>query len=556
MNSLDIDIGASLFLLRFPYSAEMVVRAHGIPGSRWDKPLKAWKCPVSLSNYKIIRACFSPIEDSEAVIKWASANAPIEEFTQLTKSQLNKLAIPPKDYTFKTKPFRHQIITFNHFKNKDVAGIFLDMGLGKSKVVIDIAAYKYKKKLIKKILYVCPNSVTENVADEFKLHSTVDFKVLVLADHKDKKIKLLALKDADVYVVNFESLYGLASALFEFQFDMIIVDESSRIKNPSADCSKVMHALAEHVPYRAALTGTPVTEGAEDIFSQFKFLDSSVFGESYMAFKSQYMIMGGYNGKVCAGYRNIEELKNKIFSRSLRFTKAQCLDLPPKIYETRRFDLNKDEIKLYNKVRDNIMVEFKRKEVSTSIILTKIVKLSQVTSGFIKSDDEKIIPIKNPSRVRVLEEIISELKAKKIIVWCKFRYNIVQVEELCAKLKLGYVSFHGGIEKEDRLPLVKKFNNDPACSIFISQIKTGGIGLNLTSAQYAIYYTNDYSLEARLQSEDRSHRIGQKNQVTYIDLVARGTLDEAIVMALKDKKDFADKVMGSDMLEETLDGKI
>jgi SNF2 family DNA or RNA helicase len=464
--------------------------------------------------------------------------------------KLNKYNYFPKDYKFKTQPYQHQLMCFNIFKDKLSGALFLEMGLGKTKIVIDICAYLYEKKEVRKILYVCPNSILDNVENEFKQHSPVPFRLYKLQGKLSNRKDILNIDKPGVYIINYEAIHCLGQELFKANFDMAICDESSRIKNPKAKCSKSLHSLAKFISYKFILTGTPVTQNAIDIFSQYKFLDPTIFGPSFISFRYAYAIMGGYMNHQIIGYKNLEQLKQLIYTKAIRYTKEECLDLPEKIYEVRKFDLNDFERKIYNEIKEKILVEVKNEKITTPIILTKLIKLLQICSGFIKTDEGSGIVFDEPSKLKLLREIIEDIGNKKIIIWAQFKQNITSISDLLVAMDIGHVKFDGDVAPEKRSKLVDSFQNDPSIKVFIGQIQTGGLGINLTAASYVIYYTNTYSLAMRLQSEDRAHRIGQKNNVTYIDLVARKSIDETLLKVLKKKEDFSIKLI--DNLEDLI----
>jgi len=333
--------------------------------------------PSSIENYEqIFKNYTSEVECSPKVLSWHNDTINIQR--QIQHAQKFKTTNLPIDYTFKTKPFSHQIQCFNFFKELNIGGLFLEMGTGKTKIIIDILSYLKLAGKVSKVLYVCPNSVLENVKHEFQIHSAIDWKICILNGPKPKKRKQL-LEDYDIYVVNYEAVRTVEQELMKRGFDVIVCDESTRIKNPQALCSKALHRLGQRAKYRYIMTGTPLVESAIDLYSQFKFLEPSIFGPSYYAFKNKYTIMGGFQNHQIVGYRHLDELHKKIFLVALRFTKDECLDLPEKIYEVKQFDLNQQEQELYKKIKKNIFTEIMDKQVTAQLAITKLTKLLQVT---------------------------------------------------------------------------------------------------------------------------------------------------------------------------------
>ena len=541
-------------LLSFPYNRGTIDMVKAVEGRSWDPKHKAWLMPALLENLTYIRnnyrgEIFLTAQAQEWEIKAIETKQVIKHAQKFKENTAS-----PVKHNFKTTPFVHQIRCINFFKNLNVGALFLEMGLGKTKIIIDLLSYHYTNNNIKKILYVCPNSVMENVKYEFELHSNIKFDICILSGNKDKRLS--GLKSGhDVYIINYEALQSLEKELMESKFDCIICDESTRIKNPQAQCSKVLHRLGHNASYRYILTGTPITQSAIDIYSQYKFLEPSIFGSSYYVFRNKYTIMGGYMDKQIIGYKNLNDLEEKIFLTAMRFKKSECLDLPDKIYEVKQFDLNNIEQKLYDDIKKQIFIELEGSKISTPLIITKLMKLTQVCSGFAR-DDAGMTHYFKSSKMELLMEILDSIVFNnKIIIWCNFLADIERIDKELSSLNIDHVCFCGETERKERQDCVDKFQNDPKCKVFVGQIRTGGMGINLTAASYVIYYSNTYSLTDRLQSEDRAHRIGQINKVTYIDLVARKTIEKSILKILKKKLDLATLVIDNNKLKEITNGE-
>ena len=552
---MKIDLRNQQFIISFPYDIKTINFVKQIDGRSWDPKHKIWKVPASIENYEqIFQNYTSEVELSPKILSWHNDIINIQR--QIQHAQKFKVAELSTDYTFKTKPFSHQVQCFNFFKELNIGGLFLEVGLGKTKIIIDLLSYlKLMGKITNSILYVCPNSVLENVVHELELHSPIEWTNCILNGSKEKKRKLL-LEKHDVYIINYEAVRTIEQELMKKGFDVIICDESTRIKNPQALCSKALHRLGQGVKYRYIMTGTPLVESAIDLFSQFKFLESSIFGPSYYAFKNRYAIMGGYMNHQIVGYRHLDTLHKKIFSVSLRFTKDQCLDLPEKIYEVKQFDLNQQEQDLYKQIKKNIFTEIMGKQISAQLAITKLTKLLQVTSGFVLTDDKKRLGIKNSSKLKLLKETIEDILPNKIIIWNIYTANIDMISRMLNEMKIDHVIFDGRSKQEDRQKLVNEFQDNTNCKIFLAQIRTGGLGLNLTAASYVVYYSNTFSLSDRLQSEGRAHRIGSVRNVTYIDLVARKTIEKSILRALKKKLNLAQLVIDNTDLKKLADGEL
>jgi len=258
--------------------------------------------------------------------------------------------------------------------------------------------------------------------------------------------------------------------------------------------------------------------------------------------------MGQRTFRQVVGYQNLEELSGKVNKFSYRVLKKECLDLPDKIYERREVELTPEQRKIYKEIKDYAIAELESHEiVSVNSVLTQILRLHQVVCGFVKHDNGVEVEIKN-NRLEELLTILEEVQGKTII-WANYQYDI---KRILGKLKdiVGsdaVATYYGGTPEDERQPIIDRFQ-DPNSNLqyLISNTQTGGYGITLHQASNVVYYSNNYDLEKRLQSEDRAHRIGQVNKVTYIDLVSPKTVDEKIVKALRSKLNLAQEVLGDD----------
>ena len=552
------------FTVGFSYHPALMELIKLIPGRRYNGETHDWTVPISRDNYEKLKAGFLTLELDAAAKAWVAENIKdYKEENLLDNKILEKFNFQPKDYTFKTKPYEHQLICFNYitqnleskgYRPPANVGLFLEMGLGKTKIIADSMAYLYNKKLVNTILYVCPNSITEVVKREFALHSPVKFKAEIISGGgRANKERMILDKKNQLLIINYEGVDGLLEAILAHRPDAIICDESGRIKNPHAQCSKAVHTLARACKFRYVMTGTPITQSAIDIYSQFKFLDMNIFGPSYYAFRNTYAQMGGYLCKQIVAYQNLDHLQKKIYSCSLRFTKETCLDLPDKLYERKCVILNQEEKGLYQEIKDNILIEIGKSKISAQIILTKLIKLSQITSGFLKTDAGTIIRMKKSSKIAELEEVLEDIAPAKTIIWTNFVDSVKHISELCDKMKIKYTKIDGSVPPDERQKAVDMFQKDKDCQVFIGQIQTAGLGITLTAAKYEIFFENTYSLANRLQAEDRAHRIGLKHNLTIIDLIAKGTIDESIIKILANKQNFANIVI--DNIRGVIDGE-
>lgn len=350
---------------------------------------------------------------------------------------------------------------------------------------------------------------------------------------------------------------------------MMVIDESVRIKTPGSLRTKAAIKFAPLAKYRRIMSGAPVTKGYEDLYAQLKFLHPDVLGfTSFYTFRNYHCLMGGFESRQIVGYRPnaIKELEDKIAAYTYRVTKKECLDLPEKIYMKRLVELTPEQNELYDKLEDELAIDMRtlknikdnnsisgpeaHQAADTALMsaITRMLRMQQVCCGHfvIESEDgdkknNQVIDVPS-KRIDSLMDCINEAQGK-IIVWSRFIYDLKKISEILKKEKIDHVTYHGEIKQQDREANINKFRSDPNCKVFLAQPASGGTGLNLAVADTVIYFSNDFNADTRWQSEDRAHRIGQKNNVTYIDLVSANTIDEEILDSLKNKKSLADALL-------------
>ena len=446
-----------------------------------------------------------------------------------------------KDYRFKTKPYAHQLEALEKSWAQDTYALFMEMGTGKSKVLVDNIAMLYDRGAVRGALIIAPKGVYKNWdAIEFPTHLPDHIectKVLWEPTATKKKQAELDTLFADddklkILIMNVEAFSTSKGLDFAHSFlnmlcgrALIGIDESTTIKNPTAKRTKNILKIGNLAKYRRILTGSPVTKSPLDLFSQCMFLDPYLLGyDSYYAYRSRYAKMvdkyfGGRRVQVVDSYRRLDELTDKLKNFSYRVLKEDCLDLPEKVFTKRFVDLTAEQQKVYKEMKHMAIAELNGGVMSTMNVITQLMRLHQITCGHFKSDDGKVTHLKN-NRVDSLMELLEETEGK-VIIWANYREDIKNIVE---KLKKAYgeastVEYHGGVDSKNRQDNITLFQdkNGPT-RYFVGNAQTGGYGITLTAANTVIYYSNNYDLEKRLQSEDRAHRIGQTGSVTYIDL--------------------------------------
>ena len=474
------------------------------------------------------------------------------------------------NYKFKTKPYAHQLTALEKSWDKTEYGYFMEMGTGKSKVLVDNMAMLYDKGRINGAIIVAPKGVYRNwYSQEIPNHlashiqPTMVLWTALTSKTKDKEYQSLfeTGHDLHILIMNVEALSTKKGLDFAAKFmrchkTMLAIDESTTIKNPSAKRTKSILALGKEATYRRILTGSPVTKSPLDLFTQCGFLNSYLLGyDSFYAFRNRYANMidrnfGGRRVQLIGSYKRLDELADKLKAFSYRVLKDDCLDLPDKVYIRREVDLTDEQSKAYSTMKSAALASLKGKMATAPHVLTQMMRLHQITCGHLKNDDGTITEIKN-NRLKELINLLDEVEGK-VIIWANYIHDIEHiVKEISNQFgEDSIVQYYGAIPAEQRQENIKKFQDpDSKARFFIGNPQTGGYGITLTCANTVVYYSNGYDLEKRLQSEDRAHRIGQTKSVTYVDFIAPKTVDEKIVKALRKKMNIANEIMDEDWRE-------
>lgn len=393
------------------------------------------------------------------------------------------------------------------------------------------------------MLIVAPLSILGVWDEEFGKFADFNYVLATLTGSAEKKTDALRSmngKSLQVAVVNYESAWRMEKELSAWNPDLIVADEGHKIKSHNISASKALHRLGVKARYRMLLTGTPVTDKAIDVFSQYKFLDPVIFGNSFYAFRTRYFDMTGYGNHTPVLKRAMEpELTAKLHSIAFRATKAECLDLPETTDVVHHVDLEPSAMKLYKELVRDSYAEISAGEITITNVLTKLLRLSQLTGGFIGGDDCAPVEQVSDAKLSVLEDILDSTlqEGKKLVVIARFVPELRAILKLLDKKGIRYSLIMGGIK--NRAEQVAQFQNDPDIPVFVGQIATAGLGVTLTAASTMVFYSLDYSMSNFEQAKARIHRAGQRNPCTYIYLTAKGTVDEKVLESLKNKADLA-----------------
>lgn len=434
-------------------------------------------------------------------------------------------------------------------------GFLFEMGCGKTLTAIATLGTAYQMGKVEKVLIVAPTSVCSVWPKEFEDYADFRANVKVLLGDKNRRLKLLndldsfPFKALRVAVINYESTWrdGIFEALYEWNADMIICDESQRIKTHDAEQSKAMHKLGDQAKYKLILSGTPVQNNAIDLYSQYRFLDQTIFGTNFYQFRNRYAIMGGFNRHQIVGYKDLDQLIQKEHSIAYRVTKEEALDLPEQTFLQRYIEMSPKEKNIYDRIKKESFAELENGgQISAPTVLTKLLRLQQFTGGFLVADDSDKPELVSKGKLNALEEIVDDYVIgadKKLVIFARFRPEIDIIGKMLEKKKVKYGAIFGDVKLEDRGGIVKDFQTNPETKIFIAQIDTAGLGITLTAADTCVYYSVNFNYAAYSQSLARIHRIGQKNACTYIHLIVEGTIDNVVLQALAKKEDLAKTIV-------------
>ncbi len=469
-------------------------------------------------------------------------------------------------YKFKTVPYEHQHKALKESWNKRSYAYFMEMGTGKSKVLIDNIAILYDRGAINTAVIIAPKGVYLNwLEKEIPAHMPDHVETYIAlwkaAPTKRKQEALLKLfTESDklrILIINVEAFSSQKGKTFTEKFVrstdcLLAIDESTTIKNPKANRTKNLLKISHEAKFKRILTGFPITKSPMDFYTQFKFLDTNILGyESFYAFQNHFAevvsrSVGSHSFREIKSFRNLEELKKLTRQHSYRVLKKDCLDLPDKIYNKHYVELTPEQNKLYKEMKKDALATLNDLEtVTANSVMTQLLRLHTMLCGFVKTDTDSIIDIKN-NRLDALLELIS-YNDNKVIIWANYVHNIKAIKEVLEKTYGGgsVVSYYGSTGLDDRKQAIELFQSQESdVRFFVGNQMTAGYGITLTSANNVIYYSNSFDLEKRLQSEDRAHRIGQNDKVTYYDLTVKDTIDEKIVKTLCAKLDLAQQVLG------------
>lgn len=564
---IDFNDSIGKFIVSTDIHGTDLENARNIPNRKYDKTSGLWIAGPTRANVAYLGRW--------DIFMSARAKAACDE---IVKGAVIRKGTPPADFYFKTDPYPHQLEPFLRSIDLDEYALFMDPGTGKSKVLIDDSVAAFLSRKINAVLVVCPNSIKSNWEDEIRTHGAGEHKVFIYDPSKKAAAEKFIKESGDGalkwFIIAVESFsqgtaWSIAEKFLYINMASVCVDESSRIKTHNTTRTKKILSLTKYAKRRRIATGTPFSKGIHQTWSQYEFLNPNILDMGYFAFRNHFCIMGGFKGKQIIGNMNVDQFIDLVAPYTYRASKSECLKLPPKVYQIRTVAPTPQQKKLYEDLKNEGSAGTDNGFVTYTNTLVRDLRLQQISGGFVAlekidlepvditdvegyiqrmADEAPCTPIegKNP-KIEELLEVCDEIPGK-IIIWSRFKPEINAIVEALRK-EYGHgavVEFHGDVSDDDRTLARRRFQTDPECLYFVGQVSTGGIGITLTAAPTMIYFGNAWSLEDRIQSEDRFHRIGQTAEsVTIIDLVMEGNwVDRKILKALKEGRSYTEVVMG------------
>lgn len=475
------------------------------------------------------------------------------------KVATNVLANPSTKlrYTYKTKPYAHQKKALNKLLQLDgKAGLFMEMSTGKTKVALDWAGIGFHNWGTRRVVVVAPLSVLGVWPRQIRQHLGAPSRIFrIPSTTSSRRVRLLkritASRNDEVVtfiILNYEALWreddkgvSVQSVLIRWKPDLIIFDESHRIKNSTSRQSKAAWKIALASRQRLALTGTSISKSPLDAFGQFRAVNQDVFGTNWREFRNYYGMWSTFVKYKLKGYRHLNELIGKIRKNSYIIKREQCLDLPPKVFVTVPVQLTDVEKNYYNQMVKESIIQIEETHATAAIVLAKALRLRQITSGFIK-DVEGNIRIFGNSKLNVCMDLIDDLleEEHKVVVYFEFIKDIERVSEQLTKRKVRHHKLSGSVPDRKRDSLKDDFQRNPNTKVFLVQIQTGSEGIELYAADSVIYYSLTHNAVHYWQSQDRVNRTGQTaDKVTYYHLAAPKSMDEVMIQAHERRLDVA-----------------
>jgi len=498
------------FFFKVDYSKRLAAKKYGL---KWDLNKRSWYCDANKLNY----------------FHFTRNGAVFPKEVQEYMGNSLSLSLSPTSFQHeeRVKGYPHQTKLTQLVLQKKRCFFLCDMGTGKTKAVIDSICILLNQGKIKKALVVCPASITYSFQTEVRKHSFLESTII--NGEFQKRIQKLNI-ETPIHIINYEILHSIEPFLTKIDYEFIVFDECHRIKNRMSKVSRSSYTIAKKMEYRVGMTGTLYANSSEDIFMPYKVIAPEIFGTLFTRFRENFLVYGGFENRVIVDYKNKDLFKKLLSSNALKYNLDDVKELPKSINVIKDFDLRIKTKNIYSKLKKEFVVDYEKKIISSSNVLDRIIKLSQLTSGFIKTEDQELLTV-GDEKIKLLKSILMDIKGKAI-VWCRFRHSIKNVAQACTEMGLTYMTYHGDTVKKDQY---ETFNKDDT-NVWIAQIRASE-GYNLPSAKYSIFFELDYSRVTHNQARGRNRRLhGSENGAcVYIYLIAKNTVDECIYKILKEK---------------------
>lgn len=531
-------------------------RSRSVVNAKWNQKSQCWEAPATYRTVSRLADAFHVRLDPDLECQNLLSAARAAEKSGDLRSAVDLPDIPGSA----TTAWQHQRQAFWWAAVQNSAMLNMGMGTGKSKVVVDLIRYWDCNK----VLILCPTSVLNVWPREFNTHSFErDRPHVAVVETKGtvaRRIERLekdfaaakAAKQPFVVVINYEAAWRQAAAswFLNVVWDAVVCDESHRIKSPNSRASKFAYKVGRQSKRRLALTGTMLPHSPLDFYGQARFLDSGLFGTSFVKFRQNFAVMGGFENKQVIGFkmhdgdRYFDAAAAKEWNRVLEVSTIRItedvLDLPEEHHVVRHCSLPPRARKSYERMHDDFVATVGDKVVSAANAGVKILRLQQITSGFLPDDDSDDLIMIHDAKRHSLKDIVADLPPDEpVVVFCRFKHDLATVKSVAEECEKTYAELSGSSREalDDRAEL------RDGVQVAGVQIQAGGVGIDLTKARYAVYYSVGYALGDFLQSEKRLHRPGQTRPVVYYHLVAENTVDETIAKALRARRDVVDAVL-------------
>lgn len=451
------------------------------------------------------------------------------------------------DVDWNCKPYAHQKVGFDLCYRNPRLGLFWEQGVGKTLPTMKIIEHRLKNNQCKNVLVCSPKTVRYSWISQLTQFSP-DIKIHNLQGLA-KKRKIVLDNNEGLFLINYDLLRWMKKDLADKKFDMVVYDESHYVKTHNSLRTKAAYYISCDSKYVVLLTGTPIGNGAEDLFAQFKIIDESIFGTDFNSFKYRYFHCIE-NDIWILSQENAKKIKKKMMMRSQRLAKKDVLDLPPKIYQNYDVEMSPIQKKIYDGMKNHLFAYIDGIKVMTRTAMAQMMKLNQIANGFyMDTENNRIIDI-NDDKVNELEEIVNANPDMKITVWTIFRYDIVKIKRRFPDA----VVIAGGVSDTDRKIAIERLQTDPTCKMIICNFTAAAEGNTFTASELVVFYSRDFKTLLKLQSYDRNHRIGLKNKVLYIELAVRKTIEDRIKWKFEKRRDFANDML--DYNEESMSVEI